>query len=226
MRGRKPVPAEVREQQGGSTVSHRPAPPAAVVGEAIDVVAGDTLPAPEYLPVEVVDVWNEITPALVKVGLARTVDVPALEALCTHVALARAAFEQLTSGGHLNVSALVDYTEKGVPVVSPYHRIYRDSWREALKIAEHYGLTPISRTRLGIAALQQKSLAEQLKSIMGDDEAGDAPAGELVGETDEPYLDAPSCLGCGVEKGRRHLPGCERPGFSTQRLDAGTVVPR
>lgn len=228
MRGRKPKPAEARDLEGGSAISHRPQAPAAVVGTAIDVVNGDTLAAPDYLPVEVVDVWNEIVPPLIEVGLARSVDVPALEALCTHVAIARHAFEALTKNGHLDLDSFVDYTDKGVPVVSPYHRIYRDSWRDALKLAEHYGLTPISRTRLGIAALQQKGLAEQLKSIMGDDPEASPTGGEIDGEVvDEGYFDVATCLGCGVEKGRRHGPGCSRPGFSSAKsVDLGEVVAR
>jgi P27 family predicted phage terminase small subunit len=223
VRGRKPKPAEVRDLEGGSAISHRPQAPAAVVGVALDVVNGDTLPAPSYLPVEVVEVWNEIVPPLIEVGLARTVDVPALEALCTHVAIARHAFDALTKDGRLDLSAFVDYTDKGVPVVSPYHRIYRDSWRDALKLAEHYGLTPISRTRLGIAALKQKGLAESLREIMGDDDAD-----TVEGEAEEAaYFDAPVCLGCGVTKGRKHGPNCGRPGFSSAKsLDLGEVVPR
>lgn len=234
MRGRKPKPAEVREKEGGRSVSHRKQVAAAVVGDAIDPVNGDTLEAPEYLAIEVADVWDEVVPALVDVGLARSVDIPALEALCTHIAIARGALEYLeqsnestreANGGRssLDLEKFVDYTERGVPVVSPYHRIFRDSWREALKLAEHYGLTPISRTRLGIAALQQRSLAEQLQSIMGDDSsAGDEVNGEVVG-----VFDAPTCLGCGVSKGRKHGVGCARPGFSTMKaLDPGEVVPQ
>jgi P27 family predicted phage terminase small subunit len=227
MRGRKPTPAAVREREGGAAISHRPQAPEAAVGQALDVVNGDTLPAPDYLPVEAVEVWNEIVPALIEVGLARSVDVPALEALTTHVAIARAALAHLTSyesdGGRLNIERFVDYTEKGVPVVSPYHRIYRDSWREAVKLAEHYGLTPISRTRLGIAALQQKGLAEQLRLIMDDGGAVvDGEATEEVG-----VFDAPVCLGCGCTKGRKHAPDCSRPGFSSAAsVDLGEVVAR
>lgn len=224
MRGRKPKPAALREREGGSEVSHRPEAPEAAVGVALDVANGDTLPAPDYLPAEAVAVWDEIVPALVEVGLARSVDVPALEALTTHVAIARAALAKLTSSGTLSIEAFVDYTDKGVPVVSPYHRIYRDSWREALKLAEHYGLTPISRTRLGIAALQQKSLAEELRRIMDDpgSDTIDGEATESVG-----VFDAPVCLGCGCTKGRKHAPDCSRPGFSSAKtLDPGEVIPR
>lgn len=223
MRGRKPIPAEIREQQGGSAISHRPQAPAAVVGEPVDVDAGDELAAPEYLHPLVIEVWNEIVPALAAVGLARTVDVPALEALCGFVAHARYAADQIADpfGGFDN---LVTETDKGTPVVSPWARVYRDSWAAALKLAEHYGLTPISRTRLGIAALQQKSLAEQLKGIMEDDDPGTVE-GEATEEAE--FFDATVCLGCGVEKGRRHLPGCERPGFSYEKtLDPGTVIAR
>lgn len=111
--------------------------------------------------------WREIVPEVAEVGLARTIDLPVLESLCVHVAIARAAIERMTTqDGRLALDSLVDVTEKGVPVVSPWHRIYRDSWRDALAIAEHYGLTPISRTRLGIAALQARSLADELREAL------------------------------------------------------------
>lgn len=225
MRGRKPKPAALREREGGSSISHRPEAPEAAVGRALDVAAGDALPAPDYLPVEVVGVWNELVPSLIEVGLARTVDVPSLEALCSHIAIARLALEHLERDGHLDLEAMVAVTDKGTPVVSPYHRIYRDSWREALKLAEHYGLTPISRTRLGIAALQQRSLAEQLREVMGD---GDVVDGEVVAETEGlGVFDAPVCLGCGCTKGRKHAPDCSRPGFSSAKsLDPGEIVAR
>lgn len=215
-------PAAIRELEGGRTISHRRQPVEATIGSPVDTVLGDSLDAPDHLPVEVIEVWNEIVPTLVEVGLARTVDVFMLEALCTHVAIARAAMTKIAGdGGTLDVEALVARTSKGVPVVSPWHRIFRDAWRDALKIAEHYGLTPTARTRLGIAALQQKSLAEQLRSIM--DTTPDAIDGEAVEGVG--VFDAPTCLGCGVVKGRKHGPGCERPGFSSMKsLDPGEVV--
>lgn len=164
-------PAALRDLEGGRTISHRRLPVEASVGSPIDPVLGDALAAPDHLPVEVVDVWNEIVPPLVEVGLARTVDVFMLEALCTHVAIARAVMAKMVGdGAGLDIHAFVDRTAKGVPVVSPWHRIFRDSWRESLKIGQHYGLSPIARTRLGIALLQRTSLAEQLRSIMTDDE--------------------------------------------------------
>jgi P27 family predicted phage terminase small subunit len=171
--GQNLKPAALRALEGGSTVSHRRPPVEAVIGNPVDTTAGETLEAPEHLPLEAVDVWNEVVPTLAEVGLARSVDALALEALCTHLAIARAVMAKLVAdgGGALDVDAFISRTAKGVPVVSPWHRILRDSWREAMRVGEHYGLTPVARARLGIALLQRTTLAEQLREIMGDDKS-------------------------------------------------------
>lgn len=163
-RGRKPKPAAVRRRDGNP--GKRPIVDEARVGR--EIVPGSVPEPPEHLPAEAAAVWREVVPEVAEVGLARTIDLPVLEALCVHVAIARKALDMISSGGVLSVDALVDVTEKGVPVVSPWHRIYRDSWRDALAIAEHYGLTPISRTRLGIAAMQARSLADELREALDE----------------------------------------------------------
>lgn len=174
--GRKPKPAALRRLEGNA--GKRPIVEEARVGDAIS--AASVPEPPDYLPEQAADVWREILPEIAEVGLARTIDLPVLEALCVHVAIAREAMAALTEDGRISLAALVTTTEKGTPVVAPEHRIYRDSWREAMAIAEHYGLTPISRTRLGIAAMQARSLAEELRDALSGDDVIEGEAVEVV----------------------------------------------
>lgn len=161
MKGRKPKPPAVRRRDGNP--GKRPIPVELRVGDMIE--PGRVPPPPEHLPEAAAEVWREILPEIAEVGLARTIDLPYLEALSTHVAISRRALRELGP----DFEEAVSITEKGTPVVSPWHRIYRDSWAEALKIGEQYGLSPIARTRLGIAAAQAKSLADELRGVLDAD---------------------------------------------------------
>lgn len=165
MRGRKPKPPAVRRLEGNP--GKRPIHDEAKIGTAVAEV--DEFAAPATLHPKAVVVWNEIVPDLVEVGLVRTIDATVLEALCTHVAIARVATERLGD----DLDDYLDVTEKGTPVVSPHFRVFRDSWAAAVKLAEQYGLTPIGRLRLGVAALKQKTLAEELRAALDGDEDDD-----------------------------------------------------
>jgi P27 family predicted phage terminase small subunit len=171
-RGRKPKPAVVRRKDGNP--GKRPIVDEARIGA--EITSTNVPEPPAHLPAEAAVVWREIVPEVAEVGLARTIDLPVLESLCVHVAIARKALDMISANGVLDVDGLVAVTEKGVPVVSPWHRIYRDSWRDALSIAEHYGLTPISRTRLGIAAMTAKSLADELREALDGPDVIEAEA--------------------------------------------------
>jgi len=126
------------------------------------LVAGRAAPSPPTgLPAEARDVWDTIVPTLEKVGLLDGIDAVALEGLCVLVARARAARELVERDG------IVAHTAKGVPVVHPAVRVERDAWQAFLRFAEQYALTPVARTRLGLAELQRRSLADELDVSIG-----------------------------------------------------------
>jgi P27 family predicted phage terminase small subunit len=158
-KGPPPKPAAIRVLEGHA--GHRPIIEEARVGEAI--VLAENFPPPAGLSEKPAAVWSEIVPELVEIGLVRSIDATVLEALCRAVSRAREAEAMLDADG------LIIEGARGM-VAHPAQRIARDSWAIALRIAGEYGLTAVSRLRVGAAALQQKSLAEELRAWLDVDE--------------------------------------------------------
>ena len=53
------------------------------------------------------------------------------------------------------------------PSCIPALRVERDAWQAFLRFAEQYALTPVARTRLGLAELHRRTLAEELDEQLG-----------------------------------------------------------
>jgi P27 family predicted phage terminase small subunit len=149
------------------------------VGSAIDVAA--KFPPPVWLGDDAAAVWNEVVPELVEIGLVRSIDVTALEALCEAVAMARAAKAMIDDEG------FVARGDRG-SVVHPAYRVWRDSWSLAVKLAGEYGLTAVGRLRVGAAVLHQRSLADELREFLDEPDDRDVieatPVTEVVAELD------------------------------------------
>lgn len=125
------------------------------------LAAGRIAPAaPESLPTAARAVWTTIVPTLDRVGLLDGIDALALEGLCVLVARAREAREILDRDGVL-------LQHNGRVSVHPAFRVERDAWQAFLRFAEQYALTPVARTRLGLAELQRRSLADELEAQIG-----------------------------------------------------------
>lgn len=160
MTGRKPKPVEQRRREGNPGKRKLPQPV---------LIAGRSAPEPPPgLPPEALDVWHAVVPTLQQVGLLDAVDAVALEGLCVLVARAREARKLLAREG------LVTKTDRGTPIVHPALRVERDAWRAFLAFAEQYALTPVARTRLGLAELQRRSLADELATSIGVNPRGRA----------------------------------------------------
>jgi P27 family predicted phage terminase small subunit len=154
--GRTPKPPAIRRREGNA--GHRPIIDEARVGSAVACV--DDFPPPVGLPDSPAAVWREIMPELVEIGLVRSIDATVLEALCRAVARARDAEAMLDRDG-----LVIDGVRGGL-VPHPASRIARDCWALALRISGDYGLTAVSRLRLGAAVLHQRSLAEELREAL------------------------------------------------------------
>jgi P27 family predicted phage terminase small subunit len=79
------------------------------------------------------------------------------------VARARHASKMIELHGYT-----VAHAKTGIESVSPWVRIERDAWAQAVKLGEHFGLTPVARTRLGLAVLKGRSLLQELEAGLGD----------------------------------------------------------
>jgi P27 family predicted phage terminase small subunit len=152
MRGRKPKPDTL-------LVSGRP-------------TLAELQEPPEHIPAEAKDFWRDSVTRLIEVGIVDRVDVPVLEQLATQYARIRQSQRVLAQDGHFVRGSVGQLREH------PAMKIEREATRMFLQLAEHYALTPIARTRLGLAELHRRSLAEELKEGLGGaklKKAGRAP---------------------------------------------------
>ena len=176
MRGRKPKPVEQRRLEGGTDVSHRSNP-------EVMLVAGrpthELDEPPDDLPVDAQEFWRDVVCRLVDVGMIDLIDEPALRMLATQYARWRQAGRVVNESGHFARGSIGQLREH------PAVKIERESHGLFLKTAEQFGLTPMARTRLGLAELHRRSLHREMGQALGDDDS-DEPVvdGELVDDGD------------------------------------------
>lgn len=177
MRGRKPRPIEERRLEG-EDVSHRPLPEPVIAGGRVLEFPSP----PRDLPKEARPFWKDTLKLLADVGILDLVDVPALVLLGTQYARAAQARKIIAKDG------LTSFGSQMQVVEHPAVKIERQATGMFMKIAEHYALTPIARTRLGLADLHRKSLAAELDRQLGGDESErptlDVPEADVVEEGD------------------------------------------
>lgn len=121
---------------------------------------------PDWLPRDAREFWGETISALANVGLLDRVDQPALEMLAVTYARWRQAVRVISVDGHFAMAP------NGTLRVHPAMKIEREASAAFFRMAEHYALTPIARTRLGMAELHRRSLAAEIGDSLGnrDDE--------------------------------------------------------
>jgi P27 family predicted phage terminase small subunit len=146
---------------------HRPLPDRVVVS------GRPTLPElsepPAHLPAEAKEFWAVSVTQLVDAGIADRIDIPVLEQLCTQYARIRQAQRVLAEDGHFTRGSVGQIREH------PALKIEREATSMFLKMAEHYALTPIARTRLGLAELHARSLKKEMDEGLGKPDLRPAP---------------------------------------------------
>lgn len=168
MKGRKPKPIEERIRDGNQ--SHRPLPePLLIAGRPLP---GELARPPRHLPKEGRDYWRETVARLVDIGMIDRVDRPALEMLATAYARWRQAGKLLMTADLLELGA------RGQLKQNPAIRIERDAATVYMRIAEHFGVTPIARSRLGLAEVHRRSLEAEMSGAL----AGEAIDADVVDE--------------------------------------------
>lgn len=152
MRGRKPKPAEQRKREGNA--GKRPLPDVVLVSGRPDL--DEMREPPAHLTDDAKDFWKDSVVRLVDVGILDRVDVPALEQLCEQYARVRAAQRVIAEVGMFARGSTGQIREH------PALKIEREATAMFLRLAEHFALTPIARTRLGLAELHARTLAQEL----------------------------------------------------------------
>jgi P27 family predicted phage terminase small subunit len=157
MRGRKPTPVEKRIAEGNP--QKRPLPQPLLVSGRPNLHELDE--PPDHLPEEAKEFWKLSVTRLVEVGIIDRVDIPVLEQLATQYARIRQAQRVLARDGHYSRGAA------GQLKRHPAMDIETNATATFMKIAEHFALTPVARTRLGLAELHRRSLASELNEGLG-----------------------------------------------------------
>jgi len=165
--GRKPKPVEQRIREGVN-VSHRPMPQPVLVGGR--PMPGEWAQPPEDLPEDGKKLWREDVSRIIEVGIADRVDTAALESLCIAYARAKQAGRVIKSEGLFISGSYAQLREH------PAVRIEAQSWDRFLRLAEQFGITPISRTRLGLAELGRRTLQHDLEERLGQPNFKPVPA--------------------------------------------------
>jgi P27 family predicted phage terminase small subunit len=86
----------------------------------------------------------------------------AVEAMCTQWARAQQAGRVIAEQGHATLGST------GQIVEHPALSTERNAHQLFLRFAEQYALTPVARTRLGLAELERRSLAAEMDAALGD----------------------------------------------------------
>lgn len=124
-------------------------------------VLGELEDPPTHLPEEAKEFWRESVTRLIEVGIIDRVDVPVLEQMSVQYARIRQAQKVIAVDGHFVPGSVGQLREH------PALKIEKDATALFLKMAEHYALTPIARTRLGLAELHKRTLAKELQEGLG-----------------------------------------------------------
>jgi P27 family predicted phage terminase small subunit len=157
MKGHPPNAVEQRIREGNPR--RHPIPePLLVAGRPEE---GEMLTPPEDLPPSGKEAWNAVVPQLAEVGLLDRVDRLVLEAMCLQWARMKQAGRVVAAQGHLIRGP------GGTLREHPALRIEREAASMFFRFAEQYAMTPIARTRLGLAELHRRQLKTEFDSALG-----------------------------------------------------------
>lgn len=145
MKGRKPKTSEQKALDGNPGKRGLTIVPKARVG--------DSYPAPAFLHEYAREEWERLEPELRAIAVLTVADLAAFAGYCSAVGVARLAEEGLAkSKGSVKRRAF-------------WIGSARKAWEEVRKSAAEFGLTPVSRTRLGKPAGEGK--VDPLEAAIG-----------------------------------------------------------
>ena len=98
---------------------------------------------PEYLSAKALEVWNDLSPKLERLGILTEIDSLAFTALC----IEWAEYVKLRTMGGESIQTF----ESGAKQVAPEISISHKCLTQLLKLFGEFGLTPSSRSRLSIS---------------------------------------------------------------------------
>lgn len=104
---------------------------------------------PSWLPDKARQIWEEEAPRLERLGLLTEVDGEEFARYCLLTLRAREAEKIVEEKG-----MMIDGAVKGTKVKNPAVQIARDYMAAATKMADKFGINPVSRTRIETAGIE------------------------------------------------------------------------
>lgn len=152
--GPKPKPRQQRIAEGNP--GKRKLPDHVAMGGKPELVK-----PPKHLSKYAKQFWRDAVPTLNEVGLLDKVDTAALEMMATLYSRVRECQDIVKKEGPMTTGS------QGQPREHPAINTERQAMATFLRYAEHYALTPVARTRLGLAELQRRSMARDVEDSLG-----------------------------------------------------------
>lgn len=144
MKGRKPLPTEVKRNKGTlqkcRTIEDEMKPP----------LVDDIPSPPEYLTDAGVKEWYNIIPKLKDSRVLAQTDLSIVAMYCNEIATYIECQDQMRKAA---TRVMVFKDDKGKVKYAqqvPYQKIANDALDKAIKIATEFGFTPAARTRIGV----------------------------------------------------------------------------
>lgn len=151
MKGRKPLPTEIKRTRG-TLRKHR-----TTDGEMELPTVNSDLPAPpEWLTDNGKAEWITVTSDLNKAGILAYADLSLVAMYCNEISTYIECQEQMAK---MSTRVMVIKDDAGKVKYAqqlPYQKIANDCVEKALKLAAEFGLTPSARTRIGTLTKDKK----------------------------------------------------------------------
>ena len=117
---------------------------------------------PAHLPEDGKAFWRDTIWRLSECGIIDRVDVPLLEMLATQYARIRGAQRVISETGYFATGSVGQLREH------PALKIEREATTTFHRICQEFGLSPIGRTRLGLAELHRRTLVHEMVEMLGE----------------------------------------------------------
>lgn len=121
-----------------------------------------SLPPPEHLNKWQLEAWNQIIQVLTDLDILDKADQFMVEQAAVMVGRMREARKELLT------AEMIEYTQRGAAIPSPWWRIEREAAMHATKLLAELGLSPTARARLANAGgAKSKKPEEKLGDMLG-----------------------------------------------------------
>ena len=153
-RGPKNKPVEIAKRDG-TRPSRVPNPP-------LRTGVGSDLQMPDYFNSYQQKAWEELMSALSDLDVLDNADAATVETAAAMLGRMREARHEL------NKSDMIEYTQRGAAVPSPWWRIEKEAAQQVQRLLAELGLGPSARARLANNGAQSKKPQDTLDMILGE----------------------------------------------------------